>query len=97
MHFFGISIICFLVIVIWWEIVDYNEFKFTKEEKGRTETIKKNLEKKNKKRINNSKLLFTGKNYVNYISIFLNATDNLYDGFKAYDRLSSLGNGGSSC
>ncbi len=30
---FGISIIYFLVIVIWWEIVDYNEFKFTKEEK----------------------------------------------------------------
>lgn len=30
---FGISIIYFLVIVVWWEIVDYNEFKFTKEEK----------------------------------------------------------------
>ena len=24
---FGISIIYFLVIVVWWEIVDYNEFK----------------------------------------------------------------------
>ena len=43
----GVSILYFLVIVIWWEIVDYNEFKFTKEEK---------LEKKTK-RINNNKLL----------------------------------------
>jgi hypothetical protein len=30
-----VSILYFLVIVIWWEIVDYNEFKFTKEEKER--------------------------------------------------------------
>ena len=30
---FGISTLYFLVVVIWWEIVDYNEFKFTKEEK----------------------------------------------------------------
>ena len=29
---FGISTLYFLVVVIWWEIVDYNEFKFTKEE-----------------------------------------------------------------
>jgi len=28
-----ISILYFLVIVIWWEIIDYSEFKFTKEEK----------------------------------------------------------------
>ena len=31
---------------------------------------------------------------VQTISQFLNATDNLYVGFKAYDRLSSLGKGG---
>ncbi|MBQ2809516.1 MAG: hypothetical protein IJF11_01340 [Clostridia bacterium] len=29
---FVISIAYFLVIIIWWEIVDYNEFKFAKEE-----------------------------------------------------------------
>lgn len=31
---------------------------------------------------------------VQTISQFVNATDNLYDGFKAYDRLSDLGKGG---
>ena len=42
---FGISTLYFLVVVIWWEIVDYNEFKFTKEEK---EELKK-FRKENKK------------------------------------------------
>ena len=45
---FGISIICFLVIVIWWEIVDYNEFKFTKEEKEELKQLRK-FRKENKK------------------------------------------------
>ena len=38
---FGISIIYFLVIVVWWEIVDYNEFKFTKEEKEELKQLRK--------------------------------------------------------
>ena len=37
----GISILYFLVIVIWWEIVDYNEFKFTKKEKKELKKIRK--------------------------------------------------------
>lgn len=46
--FFGISIIYFLVIVVWWEIVDYNEFKFTKEEKEELKQLRK-FRKENKK------------------------------------------------
>lgn len=38
---FGISIIYFLVIVVWWGIVDYNEFKFTKEEKEELKQLRK--------------------------------------------------------
>lgn len=38
---YGISILYFLVIVIWWEIVDYNEFKFTKEEKEELKQLRK--------------------------------------------------------
>lgn len=38
---YGISILYFLVIVIWWEIVDYNEFKFTKEEKKELKQLRK--------------------------------------------------------
>lgn len=45
---FGISIFYFLVIVIWWEIVDYNEFKFTKEEKEELKQLRK-FRKENKK------------------------------------------------
>lgn len=45
---FGISIIYFLVIVVWWEIVDYNEFKFTKEEKEELKKLRK-FRKENKK------------------------------------------------
>ena len=45
---FGISIIYFLVIVVWWEIVDYNEFKFTKEEKEELKQLRK-FRKENKK------------------------------------------------
>ena len=37
----GISILYFLVIGIWWEIVDYNEFKFTKEEKEELKRLRK--------------------------------------------------------
>ncbi len=44
---FSISIIYFLVIAIWWEIVDYNEFKFTKEEKEELKQLRK-LRKENK-------------------------------------------------
>ena len=44
----GISILYFLVIVIWWGIVDYNEFKFTKEEKEGLKQLRK-LRKENKK------------------------------------------------
>lgn len=44
---FSISIIYFLVIAIWWEIVDYNEFKFTKEEKKELKQLRK-LRKENK-------------------------------------------------
>jgi len=45
---FGISIIYFLVIVVWWEIVDYKEFKFTKEEKEELKQLRKFRNKKNK-------------------------------------------------
>lgn len=45
---FGISIIYFLVIVVWWEIDDYNEFKFTKEEKEELKQLRK-FRKENKK------------------------------------------------
>lgn len=38
---YGISILYFLVIVIWWKIVDYNEFKFTKEEKEELKQLRK--------------------------------------------------------
>ena len=44
----GVSILYFLVIVIWWEIVDYNEFKFTKEEKEELNQLRK-FRKENKK------------------------------------------------
>ena len=44
----GISILYFLVIVVWWEIVDYNEFKFTKEEKEQLKQLRK-FRKENKK------------------------------------------------
>lgn len=37
----AISILYFLAITIWWEIVDYNEFKFTKEEKEELKRIRK--------------------------------------------------------
>lgn len=36
-----VSILYFLVVVIWWEIVDYNEFKFTKEEKEELKQLRK--------------------------------------------------------
>ena len=44
----GISILYFLVIIIWWEIVDYNEFKFTKEDKEKLKQLRK-FRKENKK------------------------------------------------
>ena len=44
----GISILYFLIILIWWEIVDYNEFKFTKEEKEELKQLRK-FRKENKK------------------------------------------------
>lgn len=44
----GISILYFLIIVIWWEIVDYNEFKFTKKEKKELKKLRK-FKKRNKK------------------------------------------------
>ena len=46
----GISILYFLVIIIWWEIVDYNEFKFNKEEKEELKQLRKpRKESKNNK------------------------------------------------
>ncbi len=42
------SILYFLVIIIWWEIVDYNEFKFTNEEKEELKKFRKDNEKNNK-------------------------------------------------
>lgn len=48
---FSISIIYFLIIAIWWEIVDYNEFKFTKEEKEELKQLRKfRKESKNNKK-----------------------------------------------
>lgn len=44
----GISILYFLVIVIWWGIVDYNEFKLTKEENEELKQLRK-FSKENKK------------------------------------------------
>ena len=44
----GVSVLYFLVVVIWWEIVDYNEFKFTKEEKEELKQLRK-FGKENKK------------------------------------------------
>ena len=48
LFFLGVSILYFLVIIIWWEIVDYNELKFTKEEKKKLKQLKK-IRKENKK------------------------------------------------
>ena len=36
-----VSIMYFLIIVIWWEIIDYNEFKFTKEENEELKQLRK--------------------------------------------------------
>jgi hypothetical protein len=36
-----ISILYFLVIITWWEIVDYNAFKFTKEEKEELKQLRR--------------------------------------------------------
>ena len=55
-NFFTIAAVCVLVIsilyeltiLIWWEIVDYNEFKFTKEEKEELKRLR-NMRKGNKK------------------------------------------------
>lgn len=46
----AISIIYFLTITIWWEVVDYKEFKFTKKEKDKLKKIKQSAkENKSKK------------------------------------------------
>ena len=37
----AISVVYFLVVIIWWEIVDYNEFKFTKEEQEHLKQLRK--------------------------------------------------------
>ena len=47
---FGISIIYFLVIVVWWEIVDYNELKFNKNEKMKLKQLQQVIKKENNKR-----------------------------------------------
>lgn len=47
----GISILYFLIIVIWWEIVDYNELKFSKEEKEKLKRLRK-ISKENGKKDN---------------------------------------------
>lgn len=45
---FSIYLIYILVVIVWWEIVDYNEFKFTKEEKEELKQLRK-FRKENKK------------------------------------------------
>lgn len=42
-----IYLIYILAVIIWWEIIDYNEFKFTKEEKEKLKQLRKS--RKNKK------------------------------------------------
>lgn len=42
----GVSIVYFLTIIIWWEIVDYNELKFTKEEKEELKRLRKRRKEK---------------------------------------------------
>ena len=46
----GISIVYFLVVVIWWEIVDYNELKFNKNEKMKLKQLQQVIKKENNKR-----------------------------------------------
>ena len=48
-----ISITYFLVIIIWWEIVDYNEFKFTKKEKDELKQLRKFIKENRKNKSNN--------------------------------------------
>ena len=38
---FLIYLVYLLIVIVWWEIVDYNEFKFTKEEKDKLKQLKK--------------------------------------------------------
>ena len=45
---FSIYLIYIIVVIVWWEIVDYNEFKFTKEEKQKLKQLRKSI-KDNKK------------------------------------------------
>ena len=47
---FSIYLIYILVVIVWWEIVDHNEFKFTKEEKEKLKQLRKSI-KDNKKNI----------------------------------------------
>ncbi|MBQ7389797.1 MAG: hypothetical protein IJW02_01675 [Clostridia bacterium] len=49
---FLVYLVYIVVVLIWWEIVDHNEFKFTKEEKDKLKQLRK-LRKNNNK---NSKL-----------------------------------------
>lgn len=44
------SILYFIVITIWWEIVDYKEFKLTNEEKKEIKNLKKFRKNKNNKK-----------------------------------------------
>jgi len=37
----AITIVYYLIIIIWWEIVDYNEMKFTKEEEEKLRQLRK--------------------------------------------------------
>ncbi|HQA20203.1 MAG TPA: hypothetical protein PLT15_05290 [Bacilli bacterium] len=45
---FSIYLIYIILVIVWWEIVDYNEFKFTKEEKEELKQLRK-FRKENKK------------------------------------------------
>ena len=45
---FSIYLIYILVVIVWWEIVDYKQFKFTKEEKQELKELRK-FRKENKK------------------------------------------------
>ena len=44
-----VSILYFLVIIIWWEIVDYKEFKLAKDEQEELKQLKR-VKKENKKK-----------------------------------------------
>ena len=45
----GVSILYFLIVVIWWEIVDYREFKSNKRKKEELKQLRRLIKENNKK------------------------------------------------